>query len=241
MWLSFQVDIETFLLLYIWYFSSFRRLERFKSSCVCLYSQNIVKHENLKYSDNLVRKIVLRYWKLLNYAVCEPLCQWSQLTQEERGEEESSIFKTAKIKKLQKYCKIYETFKIFSTWYFCFYFCFQKYCTILNTLELFRMWTALPVIPTYTRGGRGERGGSELHNSVWYSCTILQYQKLFNYSACELLLQWSQLTQEEIEGREESQSFIIPQNCSTTSQKQAPLLKQFFWKLGCECINIWNI
>ena len=71
-------------------------------ACVNLDSQNIVKHENLKYSDNLVRKIVLRYWKLLNYAVCEPLCQWSQLTQEERGEEESSIFKTAKIKKLPK-------------------------------------------------------------------------------------------------------------------------------------------
>ena len=58
------------------------------------------------------------------------------------------------------------------------------------------------------------------------------------YSACELLCQWSQLTQEEVEGREESQSFIIPQNCFTTSQKQAPLLKQFFWKLGCNCINI---
>ena len=39
-------------------------------------------------------------------------------------------------------------------------------------------------------------------------------------------------------GREESQSFIIPQNCFTTSQKQDPLLKQFFWKFGCNCINI---
>ena len=97
---------------------------------------------------------------------------------------ESSLFKTLKVKKLQKYCKIYKTFEIFATWYFC----FQKYCLILKTFDLFRMWTALPVIPTYTRGGRGERGGSELHNSVWYSCTILQYRKLFNYSPCELLL-----------------------------------------------------
>ena len=73
---------------------------------------------------------------------------------------ESSIFKTVKVKKLQKYCKIYKTFEIFATWYFC----FQKYCLILKTFELFRMWAALPVIPTYTRGGRGEGGVSELHN-----------------------------------------------------------------------------
>ena len=89
MWVSCQVDIETFLLLLYDTFVYLDNVEDWKDlnlhACVNLYSQNIVKHENLKYSvnDNLVRKNVLKYWKLLKYAVCEPLCQWSQLTQEE--------------------------------------------------------------------------------------------------------------------------------------------------------------
>ena len=105
MWVSCQVDIETFLLLLYDTFVYLDNVEDWKDlnlhACVYLYSQNIVKHEKFKYSvnDNLVRKNVLNYWKLLNYAVWEPLCQWSQLTQEEV--EERGVFDIQNCKSLK--------------------------------------------------------------------------------------------------------------------------------------------
>ena len=174
----------------------------------------------------LVRKNVLKYWKLLNYSVWEPPCRWSQLTQEEVEERgESSIFKTAKIKKLQN---IYAIFKIFSTWYFC----FQKYCTILNIFEIFRMWAALPVIPTYTRGGRGEGGVSELHNptKLFHHFTETSSSPKTILLEIRLLMHWYFIAKKLQYSRLYIQwGFLYPPKCKAIKTEKKPTLQLWLW------------